>query len=73
MKRVRVAEEDVQLRLLAEELLRGRLDRREAREVELEEDGLPTGLLLQRGDRCCCLLLTASGEVVFGVVLQHFL
>ena len=69
----RIAEEDVELRLLAEELLSCLLDGGEVREVDLQEDGLPPRLRLQRGDGGVCVQFTPRGEVDLCVMLQQHL
>ena len=69
----RVVEQDVQLRLLGEELGRRLAHGREAREVELEEDGLLARRLLELRDHLLRLLPVARGEVRLRIVGEQSL
>ena len=70
---LRIVEQNVQLLLLAHELRRRILDRFETREVHLNEESLSPGQLLERRDGRLRLLLAASRNVYFCVVLQESL
>ena len=69
----RIAEEDVELRLLVEKFLRCLLDRCQAGKVDLQEDGLLSRFLLQGSDGGIRVLLTPCRQVDFRVVLQQHL
>ena len=65
---LRVAEQDVKLGLLAQELLSRLLDRRQASEVKLQKNGFLPNFFLQRNDGGVRIFLATRGEVNFRVV-----
>ena len=65
----RIVEQDMKLLFLAQELVRGLLDGRQAAEVQLEEDSLLASRLLKGRDGVLRLLLASSRQVHPRVVL----
>ena len=61
----------MKLWFLAQKFLRSPLDRRQTSKIELKEDSLLPGRLLQRFDGCFSLVFVASCEVNLGIVLQE--
>ena len=60
-------------RNIREELLRRPADRKNIREIKLQENGLLARLALQRGDRLARLLSAARCEVNLRVACQELL
>ena len=71
--RLRIVEEDVELLLLAEEFSGGVADGLEAREVQLEEDGLLVRERLEVLDSLLGFLFIPRSEVDFRIVFEQCL
>ena len=70
---IRVIEQDMQMALHREKLVRGGLDRGQAGQIKCEKESFPPSLLLERRDGICRLLLAASSDVYLRIVLQQHL